>query len=155
MLVKYKTSSVMTGLLILSFLTFGCSQDSTENTAKSDSQSSKSTASTTKPAAPEPVTPAASAKKAVDEDAKDATPAEPIAAENFPKPDNAEKPMYTSETSTVMFHQEGTVENQVKFYTEQLEKLRWKKAPTSEVVDGVAFLDFGRGDLVITMHMVS
>lgn len=50
-----------------------------------------------------------------------------------------------------MFHQPGTVEDQAKFYTEELGKLGWKKSPSSEIADGVGFLDFENGSLEITV----
>lgn len=82
---------------------------------------------------------------------KDNTPAEPIDAEKFPKPNGAEKPMYTSDTNTILFHQKGTVEEQAKFYTEELAKLGWKKESTSEISDGVGWFDFKKGSLAITV----
>ena len=125
--------------VLFGLLAFGCSQEKTKGGADKtgtvvDSTKSKS--------APEKKSPAA---------ANDGIPAEPIAAEKFPRPENAEKPMYTSDTNTVMFHQPGNVDDQTKFYTEQLEKLGWKKSDSSEVSDGVAFLDFNKGSLSITV----
>lgn len=75
----------------------------------------------------------------------------PISAVDFPKPENAGKPMYLSETKTVMFHQPGTVEDQAKFYTGELGKLGWKKLPSSVIDDGTGFLDFKKGNLAITV----
>ena len=60
--------------------------------------------------------------------------------------------MYTSETSTVMFHQENrTVEDQAQFYNDELGQLGWTKLDSSEIADGVAFLDFQNGSLSITV----
>jgi hypothetical protein len=93
-----------------------------------------------------------SAENATDDTANDDTAnAEPIAAVSFPKPGAAEKPMYTADTSTVMFHQIGTVNEQVSFYDVEMKKLGWKKLETSEVADGVAFLDFAKGQLTIAV----
>ena len=75
----------------------------------------------------------------------------PIAAADFPRPENAEEPMHNADTSTILFHQQGTVADQVEFYTDQLGKLGWKKQASSEVADDMAFLDFTKGPLSITV----
>ena len=149
---KSRIGSCLSVLALLMVLTIGCSTESggdketTNNTDKSvdasDSKAPNSSDSANK------LTADPSADKG---DGQDKTPAEPISAESFPKPENAETPMYTSDTNTILFHQEGTVDDQAKFYTEQLEKLGWKKDPSSEVSDGVAFLDFSKGSLSITL----
>ncbi len=77
--------------------------------------------------------------------------AEPINAAEFPMPGAAEKPMYTADTNSILFHQEGTVEDQVKYYTDALQKLGWTKQDSSEIADGVAFLDFNKGSYSITV----
>ena len=55
-----------------------------------------------------------------------------------------------------MFHQTGKVEAQVKFYDEKLKGMGWTKDESSEIVDGVAFLDFdgdGYEDLFLVNSM--
>jgi len=83
-----------------------------------------------------------------DSESVDAT---PIAAKDFPMPTGAGEPMLNPDTSTLMFHQEVKLNEQVKFYEDNLGKLGWKKQDSSEVADGVAFLDFKKGKLTISV----
>lgn len=146
MVSKHRISFYLAVFPLVACLMIGCSKktgdektNTTNSSKKTQDDDSKSDESNT-------------SDKSSDGDAmKDTGPLEPIAAEQFPKPANAEKPMYTSDTSTVMFHQEGTVDAQVTFYTDELEKLGWAKKDSSEVVDGVAFMDFEKGSLGITI----
>ena len=150
---KTTTKSWMALLVFSGALAIGCSSETADKTQK------PSTPDAAKKAAPDKTATAGTMKTSPTEETKtsapseekDNTPTQPIAAEQFPKPDNAEEPMYTSDTSTIMFHQKGTVEDQAKFYTEQLEKLGWKKQDSSEISDGVGFFDFKKGSLAITV----
>ncbi len=159
---KLKMNSWLFCFALIGLLTFGCSETD-KVTQAPDKEKSVAPAPDTDLADSPVTTPA---EKLAAKDAgitepigtqtsapakKEATPAEPIVATDFPMPEKAEKPMYTSETNTIMFHQEGTVEDQATYYTEELDKLGWTKEPSSEVSDGVAFLDFSKGDLKITV----
>lgn len=154
---KTTTKSWMALLVFLGAMTVGCTPETAD---KADTEESSSPAASNKTAAA-PVkaekpgtmqtSPSEETKTSAPANKTDDSPAEPIDAETFPKPDNAEEPMYTSDTSTILFHQKGTVEDQAKFYTEQLEKIGWKKQPSSEIADGVGFFDFKKGSLAITV----
>ena len=59
--------------------------------------------------------------------------------------------MFTAETNTLMFHQTGDVASQAEYYDAQLAKLGWNKNPSSEITDGVAFLDYSKNQLNLTI----
>jgi hypothetical protein len=150
---KSTTKSWMALLVFLGAVTIGCTSETADISEKPSAPDASKKAAPDKPATAGTMktSPSEETKTSAPSEEKDNTPAEPIAAEKFPKPDGAEKPMYTSDTSTILFHQKGTVEEQAKFYTEELGKLGWKKESTSEIADGVGWFDFKKGSLAITV----
>ena len=80
--------------------------------------------------------------------------AKPINAKNFPLPAGASKPSYEPSTSTIMYRSAATVKQHIAHYDKALGELGWKKEKaSSEVVDGVAFLEFNNGSLKISITM--
>ena len=153
---KLNIKSWMALLVFLGAVTIGCNSETADNADKAEQSSSPAASKKVAPvnsatAGTMKTSPSEETKTSAPNEEKDNTPAEPIDAEKFPKPEGAEKPMYTSDTSTILFHQKGTVEEQAKFYTEELAKLGWKKESTSEIADGVGWFDFKKGSLAITV----
>ncbi|MDB4533827.1 hypothetical protein N9242_03075 [Vicingaceae bacterium] len=142
---KSNLTILLRGLMVVCVMACGCSDKSATKSAD-DSGSDKSRTNKKTPAND-------TEKKATTNKEKDKTDvkAEPISGEKFPRPDNAEKPMYTADTNTVLFHQVGSVADQAKYYEEQLGKLEWEKKDSSEIVDGVGYMDFTKGSLKITI----
>lgn len=140
----HRAFSGLVTILSVTLLLTGCGDDSTESDTTSQAAGS---GSKTSPQADAPETSGTTTAAATNEKA------EPIQAADFPKPEGAGESIMTADTSTVMFHMEGNVDTLVDFYTAELEKLGWKKDPGSEIADGVAFLDFTKGKLSITVTL--
>ena len=146
-----RSNQCLFAALLCTFL-WGCGSATEEsNDPEASAGTSGSTASTTDTTAKSDQDPSGT-KPGTDDSPG---PSDPIAAKDFPKPPDAGPSIYTAETNTVMFHQTGKVEDQAKFYSDKLTALGWKKLPTSEIVEGVAFLDFAGKDLSISVTINS
>lgn len=77
-----------------------------------------------------------------------------IVAEDLPLPEGA-KPFYTADTSSIVYHMPGDVATEARFHTDSLSRLGWTRKPTSEVEEDVAFIDFQKGNLGITVTVTT
>ena len=80
-------------------------------------------------------------------------PATPIAAADFPFAADAGEPIFNAETRTIMYHGPNRVGKDAAHFDSKLKELGWTKEPGSEIVDGVAFLDYKNGKLNITITL--
>jgi hypothetical protein len=80
--------------------------------------------------------------------------AEPITVESAPRPEGAELVMATADTRAIMLRGPVLLEASKEFYETELAKLGWQiDAASSEVADGVGFLDFRSGELKLTVTL--
>ena len=100
----------------------------------------------------DPVEPAAGGQTTSGKQA--AAKAEPLTVESTPRPEGTEFVMATADTRTIMLRGPALLDASKTFFETELAKLGWQKdESSSEVTDGVGFLDFSSGDLRVTVTL--
>ncbi len=80
--------------------------------------------------------------------------AEPLTMDTVPMPEGAKLVMTARDTRTIMLRGANDLEKVKHHFETRLGKLGWQKdLANSEVVDGVGFLEFKKGDLKVTVTL--